>query len=69
MQGLYVIAQAPIDTRRSGDSRRRGGNPSNAPEWLGAYLERTENSYHTTKRHPSVVAFSLAVKSSNGIKL
>ena len=69
MQGLYVIAQAPIDTRRSGDSRRRGGNPSNAPEWLGAYLERTENSYHTTKRHPSVVAFSLAVKSSNGINL
>ena len=69
MQGLYVIAQAPIDTRRSGDSRRRGGNPSNAPEWLGAYLERTENSYHTTKRHPSVVAFSLAEKSANGINL
>jgi hypothetical protein len=41
VQGLYVIAQAPIDTRRSGESRRKGGNPSNAPEWLGAYLERT----------------------------
>ena len=69
LQGLYVIAQAPIDTRRSGDSRRVGGNPSNAPEWQGAYLERTENSYHTTKRHPSVVAFSLASKSANGINL
>ena len=44
-------------------------NPSNAPEWLGAYLERTENSYHTTKRHPSVVAFALATQSANGINL
>lgn len=68
-QGLYVIAQAPIDTRRSGESRRKGGNPSNDPAWLDAYLERTENSYHTTKRHPSVIAFSLATQSANGINL
>ena len=69
VQGLYVIAQAPIDTRRSGESRRKGGNPSNDPEWQPAYLERTENSYHTTKRHPSVVAFALATQSANGINL
>ena len=69
VQGLYVIAQAPIDTRRSGESRRKGGNPSNDPEWQPAYLERTENSYHTTKRHPSVVAFALAAQSANGINL
>lgn len=68
-QGLCVIAQAPIDTRRSGDSRRKGGNPSNDPAWLEAYIERTENSYHTTKRHPSVIAFSLARQSANGINL
>ena len=69
VQGLYVIAQAPIDTRRNGESRRKGGNPSNDPEWQPAYLERTENSYHTTKRHPSVVAFALAAQSANGINL
>ena len=69
VQGLYVIAQAPIDTRRSGESRRKGGNPSNDPEWQPAYLERTENSYHTTMRHPSVVAFALATQSANGINL
>lgn len=63
------MAQAPIDTRRSGESRRKGGNPSNDPEWQPAYLERTENSYHTTKRHPSVVAFALATQSANGINL
>ncbi len=68
-QGLCVIVQAPIDTSRSGDSRQKEGNPSNDPAWLQAYLERTENSYHTTKRHPSVIAFSLATQSANGINL
>lgn len=67
--GIYVIAQAPIDTRSSGTSRRIGGNPSNDPEWLGAYIERTADSYHTAKRHPSVIAFSLATQSANGINL
>lgn len=67
--GLYVIAQAPIDTRRSGESRKIGGNPSNDPRWKEAYLERTENNYHATKRHPSVIAFSLATRSTNGINL
>lgn len=68
-QGMYVIVQAPVDTRNSGESRRKGGNPSNDPAWRPAYLERISNSYHTTKRHPSVIAFSLAGKSSNGINL
>lgn len=67
--GILVIVQAPIDTRSSGDSRRVGGNPSNNPAWLGAYIERNEDSYHTSKRHPSVIAFSLASKSANGINL
>lgn len=67
--GMYVIVQAPIDTRSSGESRRIGGNPSNDPEWLGAYVERTADSYHASKRHPSVIAFSLATQSANGINL
>lgn len=67
--GLYVIAQAPIDTRNSGNDIRRGGNPTNDPAWLTAYLERTADSYHATKRHPSVIAFSLADQSANGINL
>lgn len=67
--GAFVIAQAPIDTRRSGESRRIGGNPSNDPQWEAAYVERTQNSYHAVKRHPSVIAFSLAQQSANGINL
>lgn len=68
-RGLYVVVQAPVDTRRSGDSRRVGGNPSNDPAWREAYAERAANSYHTTKLHPSVIAFSLATHSANGINL
>lgn len=67
--GLYAIVTAPVDTRRSGLSRRRGGNPSNDPAWQEAYIERAEASYHTTKRHPSVIAFALAHQSANGINL
>ena len=67
--GMLVIAQAPIDTRRSGSSRRVGGNPSNDPAWREAFIERVAESYHTSKRHPSVIAFSLAEESANGICL
>ncbi len=67
--GLYLVVTAPIDTRRTGTSRRRGGNLSNDPDWQGAFVERAETSYHTAKRHPSVIAFSLGRESANGICL
>ena len=67
--GLYVVAQAPIDTRSSGASRRKGGNPSNDPAWQPFFAERVANSFHTAKRHPSVIAFSIADDSANGICL
>lgn len=67
--GLCVVAQAPIDSHRSGTARTKGGNPSNDPAWTANYLERVENCYHTTKRHPSVVGFSIARRSANGIGL
>lgn len=68
--GLLVVAQVPIDTGDSGPSRRRGGNPSNDPAWREAFLERVDHTYHAVKRHPSVIAFSLAAPASvNGICL
>lgn len=67
--GWYVIAQAPVDTSGSGASRRKGGNPSNDPSLTEAFIERTADSYHATKRHPSVIAFSPARASANGIGL
>ncbi len=67
--GVYLIVTAPVDTRRSGLSRRKGGNPSNDPAWQSTYIERAEAAYHTAKRHPSVIGFALARQSANGINL
>lgn len=68
-QGIYVAITAPINSSLSGMSRRRGGNPSNMPSWRGEYIARVVNMIHTTKRHPSVVAYFLADDSANGVCL
>ena len=67
--GMYIIAQTPIDTSVWGDSRRRGGNPSNDAGWTPSYVDLAEGVYHAVKLHPSVVAFSIAENSANGICL
>lgn len=67
--GLYVAVTAPINSSSAGKSRKRGGNPSNNPKWRADYVERTLQMAHTTKRHPSVVAYFLADDSANGICL
>ena len=68
-QGLYVGLTAPINSSLSGKSRKRGGNPSNNSQWREEYIGRVEQMIHTTKRHPSVVAYFLADDSANGICL
>lgn len=67
--GLYLIAPAAIDSSSAGEARHKGGNPSNNPAWQSTYLERVADSYHSFKRHPSVVGFSIADRSANGICL
>ena len=67
--GCYVVRQTPINSSASGTSIRRDGNPSNDPQWGPAYIARAEESYHTAKLHPSVIAFSIAEQSANGINL
>ncbi len=64
--GLYVIDCAGVNTSRHGQSRRRGGNPSNDPRWEAAYVDRAVSTYHSSKNHPSAVAFSIASDASNG---
>ena len=68
-KGVYVALTAPINSSKSGASRKRGGNPSNDPQWRKEYVCRTTQMVHTTKRHPSVVAYYLADDSANGICL
>ena len=68
LMGLYVIDCADVDTSHGGD-RKVGGNPSNNPHWTAAFVDRAERMYHYSKNHPSVVGFSPAVSSGNGICL
>lgn len=67
--GMYVIAQIPINTSKSGLSRRIGGNPSNDPKWKAAFLDRAETAYRTTCGQASVIGYVMAEESSNGINL
>lgn len=67
--GMYVITQIPINTSKSGLSRRIGGNPSNDPKWKAAYLDRAETAYRTTCGQASVIGYVMAEESSNGINL
>ena len=67
--GMYVIAQVPVNTSKSGPSRRRGGNPTNDPAWKAAYLDRAETTYRTTRNQACVIGYIMAEDSSNGINL
>ncbi len=67
--GVYVSLGAAIDSFSSGESRRRGGNPSNDPAWRETYLDRARMVVETTKRHPSVIVYRPADRSANGICL
>lgn len=67
--GIYVALTAPINSSLSGESRKRGDNPSNDPTWREEYVERVVSLVETTDRHASVVAYYLADDSANGICL
>ena len=67
--GMYVIAQVPINSSKSGISRRLGGNPTNDPKWKQAYLDRVETTYRTTRGQACVIGYVMAEDSANGINL
>lgn len=67
--GMYVVAAVPINTSESGSSRRIGGNESNNPQWTQMFIERSEALWRSTCGFASVVAYSLAEDSANGIAL
>lgn len=68
--GIYVITTPDINTTRFGQSRVRGGNPSNDPQWAAAYIDRAVAAYSTVQTHPSAAIFTLAADgSANGYNL
>lgn len=64
--GLYVCDAADIDTSREPARITVGGNPSNAPEWKDAYIDRIHRMYYASHLHPSVVMYAPAHDSRNG---
>ncbi len=67
--GMYVMTQIPINTSKSGPSRRVDGNPSNDPSWKQAYIDRVETTYRTTRSNACVIGYIMAEESANGINL
>lgn len=67
--GMYVCARVDIDTHKSGDSRKIGGNPANNPQYLPFYIDRMESLYHSTKNYPCVIMYALAANPANGYNL
>lgn len=65
--GLYAIAGVGVDTSAGDRSIAKGGNACNDPELTDEYIARTWAAYHTSKSHPSVVAFALGHGITNGI--
>ncbi len=68
-EGIYVITTAAINSSAASQQITAGGNPTNSPEWWGAYMQRIDANYHTSQLHPSVVAFAVADNSLNGYNL
>lgn len=57
--GFYVVEQAPINTSRSGMSRRKGGNPSNDPHGrrpISPVSRRATTSLETASVRRSILA-------------
>lgn len=64
--GMYVCDVADVDTGKQSREITVGGNPSNDPEWAGAYVERAVAAYRHSQLHPSVVLYSPARNALNG---
>ncbi len=66
-RGAYVFICTAFDTTALPATIRRGGNPTNNPEWRNLALMLGESAYHATKSHPSVVGYAVGRGVTNGI--
>lgn len=67
--GLYIIEQANINSTYKTDDRTVGGAYSNAPQWLGTFMDRTMSAYTRVASRPSIIAWSLGGKVGNGYNM
>jgi len=64
--GLYLIAEANIESHGMGYDLPKGGTLANNPEWLNAHLSRTQNNVEENKNHASIIFWSLGNEAGNG---
>ena len=68
-RGLYVVVRTPIDTTLLGDNIKRGGNPSNDPEWSESYLWRNAHSLNSVKGNCAVIGYAIAKGNTSGVNI
>ncbi|MEV4969902.1 glycoside hydrolase family 2 TIM barrel-domain containing protein [Streptomyces scopuliridis] len=66
--GLWVIDECDLETHGFSKNAWRG-NPSDAPAWRAALLDRAERMVERDKNHPSVVMWSLGNEAGTGANL
>ncbi|MBK8947165.1 MAG: DUF4981 domain-containing protein [Ignavibacteriae bacterium] len=64
--GLYLVAEANIESHGMGYNLQKGQTLGNNPDWLEAHLYRTKNAVERDKNHPSVIIWSLGNEAGNG---
>ncbi|MBK7103727.1 MAG: DUF4981 domain-containing protein [Ignavibacteriae bacterium] len=64
--GLYLVAEANIESHGMGYNLQNGQTLGNNPNWLEAHLYRTKNAVERDKNHPSVIIWSLGNEAGNG---
>ena len=62
--GLYVFDEANIESHGMGYDP--DSSLANRPEWLPAFLDRTERMFERDKNHPCVIVWSLGNESGSG---
>jgi beta-galactosidase len=61
--------RASLDSRNAGNSIRRGGNPTNNPQWVDTYLSLNRSALYATRHHPSVVGYAVANGTTTGYNI
>jgi beta-galactosidase len=64
--GLYLVAEANIESHGMGYELDKGGTLANDPDWLNAHLSRMQNCVERDKNHPSIIFWSLGNEAGNG---
>lgn len=67
--GIYVVDQANINTDDKGGDMSLNGTLANNPAWLGEFVQRQQATWWRSRRHPSVIAYSLGGHSGSGYNM